>query len=486
MRENVFSHIQKLPIRYFDNLPAGKIVSRITNDTEVIRDLYVTVLATFFTSTIYIIGIFTALTLLERKLALICLILIPFIILWLIVYRKFASKYNLKIRSLLSELNAKINESIQGMTVIQAFGQQKRTEEEFDKLNHQHFKYQNKLLNLNSLTSHNLNGVLRNLSFIALIYYFGNQSIHLNVISVGVLYAFVDYLTRLFQPIQGIVNQFANLEQARVAAVRVFELLDEEVEEMGSKGLERYQGHVIFKDVSFGYKDGEHVLKNISFEARPGETIALVGHTGSGKSSIMNLLFRFYNIQKGKIFIDGIDISNATRQSIRRHMGIVLQDAFLFSGTIASNVNLNDQEITREKIQKALLDVGAKDLLNSLPSGLDEPVLEKGSTLSSGQRQLISFARALAYDPAILVLDEATANVDTETELVIQRALEVLKKGRTTFIIAHRLSTIKNADQILVLDHGQIMERGSHEELMLKKGKYFQMYQLQKGNKAVS
>ncbi|MDP4086038.1 MAG: ABC transporter ATP-binding protein [Bacillota bacterium] len=487
MRENIFSHIQQLPIRYFDHLPAGKIVSRITNDTEAIRDLYVTVLATFFTSTIYITGIFIALTLLEVKLALICLILIPIIFMWLIVYRKFASKYNHKIRSLLSELNATINESIQGMSIIQAFGHQEKTKEEFEKLNYKHFNYQNKLLHLNSLTSHNFLGVLRNLSFAVLIYYFGHKSIHLDsMISLGVLYAFVDYLSRLFQPIQGIVNQFANLEQARVAAVRVFELLDEEGEEMDSKAMAPYQGHVIFDDVSFGYKEGEYILKNISFEAKPGETIALVGHTGSGKSSIMNLLFRFYTINKGKILIDGTDISKATRQSIRKHMGIVLQDAFLFSGTIASNINLNDSEITREKIEKALLDVGGKDLLDSLPNRFDEPVLEKGSTLSSGQRQLISFARALAYDPAILVLDEATANIDTETETIIQAALDVLKKGRTTFIIAHRLSTIKNADQILVLDHGRIVEIGTHEELMLKKGKYFQMYQLQTENKAVS
>lgn len=483
MREDVFAHIQRLPIRYFDNLPAGKIVSRITNDTEAIRDLYVTVLATFFTSVIYMIGIFFALFLLEVKLALLCLILVPIIAVWIVIYRKFASKYNHKIRSLLSEINAMINESIQGMTIIQAFGRQKKTKAEFERVNQEHFNYQNKLLSLNALTSHNLVGVLRNLSFAVLIYYFGSKALQIeNVLTIGVLYAFVDYLNRLFQPIQGIVNQLAQLEQARVAAERVFELLDEAGEDVEETSTERYKGHVVFDHVSFGYKENEYVLKDISFQARPGETVALVGHTGSGKSSIMNLLFRFYDFQKGKILIDGTDIKNMSRQNTRRHMGIVLQDSFLFTGTIASNVSLEDEQISREKIEKALRNVGADHLLEGLSKGIDEPVLEKGSTLSSGQRQLISFARALAYDPAILVLDEATANVDTETETIIQEALDVLKKGRTTFIIAHRLSTIKSADQILVLDNGQIVESGNHDELMSKMGKYYQMYQLQKGS----
>jgi ATP-binding cassette subfamily B protein len=238
---------------------------------------------------------------------------------------------------------------------------------------------------------------------------------------------------------------------------------------------------VEFQDVTFSYVEGEPVLKNISFEANQGETVALVGHTGSGKSSIMNLLFRFYDIKQGKIVIDGQDIMDLSKQELRQHMGIVLQDPFLFTGTISSNVSLDNPEITREQVEKALTDVGAMPFIQNLPKGLDEPVIEKGSTLSSGQRQLISFARALAYNPAILILDEATASIDTETEAVIQDALDVLKRGRTTFIIAHRLSTIKSADQILVLDRGVIVERGSHDELMEEKGRYFQMYQLQQG-----
>lgn len=487
MREDVFSQIQKLPIQYFDHLPAGKVVSRITNDTETIKELYVTVLATFFSGVIYITGIYIALFLLDPRLASICLLLIPILIVWFILYRKYASVYNHKIRSLLSDINGNINESIQGMTIIQAFRRQKKAKDEFETWNEEHFSYQNKLLSLNALTSHNLVGVLRNISFVVVIWYFGGASLGIgSIISLGVLYAFVDYLGRMFGPITGMVNQLANLEQARVSAVRVFELMDEAGVHVSEERHPRYEGNVSFESVSFAYKENEYVLKDISFQAEKGETVALVGHTGSGKSSIMNLLFRFYDIEKGKILIDGEDIQQLSKQAIRQHMGIVLQDPFLFSGTIASNVSLEDPTIKMDKVKKALEDVGAMDFISALPKGLEEPVIEKGSTLSSGQRQLISFARALAFDPAILILDEATASIDTETEAVIQKALEVLKKGRTTFIIAHRLSTIKNADQILVLDRGEIVERGNHEELMERKGRYYQMYQLQQGGKGLA
>jgi ATP-binding cassette subfamily B protein len=483
MREDVFGHIQRLPIQYFDNLPAGKVVARITNDTEAIRELYVTVLATFFTSVIYIIGIYIALFILNVKLAAICLFLLPAIYAWILIYRKYASKFNRVIRSRNSDINAMINESIQGMNIIQAFEKEKDTLKDFEKLNHEYFTYQNKLLSLNSLTSHNLVGVLRNLIFVTFIWYFGGQSLQpLSVISLGMLYAFVDYINRLFQPVQGIVNQLANLEQALVAGERVFKLLNEPGENVSTERITRFKGNVKFENVSFAYKEGEYILKNLDFEAKHGETVALVGHTGSGKSSIMNLLFRFYDSGKGKITIDGRDIETIPRQTIRNHMGIVLQDPYLFTGTIASNVSLDDPSISREKVEKALKDVGAEKVFRNLENGYDEPVIEKGSTLSSGQRQIISFARALAFNPAILILDEATSSIDTETEALIQEAMEVLKKGRTTFIIAHRLSTIRNADQILVLDRGRIVERGTHDELMTSNGKYFQMYQLQQGS----
>ncbi|MDN4526976.1 ABC transporter ATP-binding protein [Fictibacillus fluitans] len=482
LRQDVFSQIQRVPITYFDNQPAGKIVSRVTNDTEAIKELFVNVLSNFFTGIIYMAGIFTALFILDARLAMITMVLVPILLVWIKLYRKVASKYNHIIRSTLSDINGMVNESIQGMPIIQAFRRQKETVKEFEDMNQTYFSYQNKLLSLNGLTSHNLVSVLRNLAFVALIWYFGGASLKADaLISVGVLYAFVDYLNRLFQPITGMVNQLAQLEQALVSAERVFVLLDESGMDVDVRKTPRYEGNVSFRDVSFAYNEGENVLNHISFEAKQGETLALVGHTGSGKSSIMNLLFRFYDIKQGKILIDNKDIMAMPKQVLREHMGIVLQDPFLFSGTIASNISLDDPSITREMVEKALTDVGAMPFVQNLPGGLDEPVIEKGSTLSAGQRQLLSFARALAFNPAILILDEATASIDTETEAIIQNALDVLKQGRTTFIIAHRLSTIKNADQILVLDRGKIMERGTHQSLMKEGGRYYQMYQIQQG-----
>ena len=480
LRQDVFGHIQTLPIQYFDNLPAGKIVARITNDTEALRNLYVQVLANFATSFISIAGVYIALFILNWKMAMLALIMIPIIYLWMILYRKVASKYNHVIRKKIADLNAMINESIQGMTIIQAFRREEQMTKEFDEMNEEHYAYQRKLLFLDSATSFNLVNVLRLLMFMIFIIYFSMQSITTTeIVSAGTLYAFVDYLTRLFNPITNVVNQFSQLERSLVAGNRVFKVLNTSGEIVSEETMPRYDGHVVFEDVSFAYKNEDYVLKNLNFEAKRGETVALVGHTGSGKSSIMNLLFRFYDPSKGKIYIDGMDITAMPRQTIRQHMGIVLQDPYLFTGTICSNVSLNDSRISRDKVEEALKAVGAERVLKNLEKGIDEPVVEKGSTLSSGQRQLISFARALAFDPAILILDEATSNIDTETEEIIQHAMDVLKKGRTTFIIAHRLSTIKNADRILVLERGVIKEQGTHDELLEQGGIYEQMYQMQ-------
>lgn len=483
MRSDVFGQMNRLPIRYFDNLPAGKVVSRITNDTETIRELYVTVLANFFTGTIYMAGIFTALFILNASLASICLLILPVLAVWIYVYGRKAKRYNRTIRSAVGEINGVINESIQGMQVVKAFRGERKMEAEFEAINTRLFTFRNKLLSLNSWTGYNLVGVIRNIAFVAVIWYFGGEALSSPeaVVTLGVLYAFVDYLNRLFNPIVNIVNQLPNLETALVSAERVFVLLDEEGEDVSDRSMKRFEGSVKFENVSFAYKEGEYVLRDISFEAKQGQTVALVGHTGSGKSSILNLLFRFYDATRGTITIDGADIQGMPRQTMRDHMGIVLQDPFLFTGTIASNVSLDDPAISRERVEQALADVGAERWLLHLTKGIDEPVIEKGSTLSAGQRQLISFARALAFDPAILILDEATSNIDTETEAIIQNALEVVKKGRTTFVIAHRLSTIKSADLILVLDRGEIVERGNHEALMQRQGKYYQMVQIQQG-----
>lgn len=484
MRKDVYGQLQRLSINYFDRLPAGKVVSRITNDTEAIRELFVTVVSQFAASFMTLIGIFIIMFSLNTWMGFFALIVVPILIVWSIVYRKYASKYNHAIRSRLSDLNGMLNESMNGMTIIQAYGQEKNMKNEFNQINDEHFRYNNKLLFLDSATSHNLVGVVRSIILIAFVWYFGSLEVTgTSIASVGILYAFVEYITRLMNPIMQIVDQFSRLERANVAATRVFELLDYSGEEVSDEKIARYKGHVQFEHVWFAYKNEEYVLKDISIDAKPGETVALVGHTGSGKSSIINLLFRYYDASKGTIKIDGENIENHARQTVRQHMGIVLQDPYLFTGTIASNISLNDAHITRKQIEDALVAVGGERVLKNLPKGLDEPVIERGSTLSAGQRQLVSFARALAFDPAILILDEATSNIDSETEEIIQHAMDVLKKGRTTFIIAHRLSTIKNADQILVLDAGEIVERGKHDELLALGGRYSQMYELQSGNK---
>ena len=487
LRLDLYAHIQRLPVPFFDNLPAGKVVSRVTNDTEAVKDLFVAVLSNFSSGAVYMLGVYVAMFILDFRLGLICLFLVPLLIGWIYLYRRVATKYNTVIRSRLSEINAIINESIQGMSIIRIFRKQKQTQEEFEQLNNDYLFYQNKMLRLNSLTSHNLVNVLRNLTFALVLWYFGSAALGGldSAISLGVLYAFVDVLGRLFQPMTGIVNQLASLDLSMVSAGRVFELMDEKGEQVTDGSMPRYKGNVQFKNVTFAYKVTP-VLKDINFEAKQGQTIALVGHTGSGKSSIINLLFRFYDPQQGTITIDGQNVRDLPKQWIRQHMGIVLQDPYLFTGTIASNVSLDNEKISRERVERALCEVGADKILSDLPKGFDEPVVEKGSTLSAGQRQLISFARALAYDPAILILDEATANIDTETEALIQSALEVLKKGRTTFIVAHRLSTIRSADQILVLHRGEIVERGSHDELMEIDGRYRQMYHMQTGSSSSS
>ncbi|WP_053372452.1 ABC transporter ATP-binding protein [Paenibacillus sp. FJAT-27812] len=484
MRMDLMRHIQRIPLRYFDNTPIGQIVSRIANDTEAVRDLFMSFMATFVVSFVQLIGIFTALFILDVRLALYCLLLPPLFALIMVIHLKYSKRYITIMRARLSDMNAMINESIVVMPIIQAFRREKVTLDEFEVLNEDRYVNQIKQFRVFSLSSRNIVGTIGSLVTALVIWYFGRASLETSIM-FGVFYAFIDYLGRIFQPIIGIFDQLTNAQRAFVSAEKVFAILDMdgmEVEEVAD--VKRPEGVVKFDQVTFAYKEGENVLKQISFEARKGETVALVGHTGSGKSSIMNLLLGFYEPDKGVISIDGRDISTYSKQALRKHMGIVLQDPYLFAGDIKFNVSLYNKDISIDRVKRVLKDVGAAPFIEQLPGGYDELVVERGSTLSSGQRQLISFARALAFDPSILILDEATASIDSETEGLIQQALRVVSQGRTTLIIAHRLSTIRDADQILVLHRGEIVERGNHDALMALGGRYCKMYQLQKGEKA--
>ncbi len=479
IRMDIFRHIHRIPVRYFDNTPVGQIVSRVANDTENIKELYISFMSTFVVSGMNIAGVFIALLFLDWRMAIVCFALLPIYAAIMALHLKFSRKYVTAIRARLAEMNAMLNETIQVMPIIQAFRREQATNREFEQLNDDRYRNQVMQFRIFAFSGRNAVYFVGRLFTAMVIWYFGSQSLT-SAISFGVFYVFIDYLGRIFEPIIGIFDQMMNAQRAMVSAERVFNLMD-------VKGMEieplaqapRPQGHVEFEEVSFGYNPGENVLSHISFQAERGETVALVGHTGSGKSSIMNLLLGFYEPSGGTIRIDGQDITGMSKQALRRHMGIVLQDPFLFTGDIRFNVSLHHADIDDAKVWQALREVGAESFVQQLPGGIREPVVERGSTLSAGQRQLISFARALVYDPAILILDEATSSIDSETEAIIQKALDVLRHGRTTFIIAHRLSTIKEADKILMLHRGEIVERGTHEELMALEGRYYRMYQLQ-------
>ncbi|MDR7076168.1 ATP-binding cassette subfamily B protein [Neobacillus niacini] len=482
LRIDIFSKVQSLGLRYFDQTPAGSIVSRVTNDTEAIKDMFVTVLSTFIQSGFLLTGILITMFVLDVKLALFCLIFIPLILLVMTLYRKFSSRYYLDMRERLSQLNAKLSESLQGMSIIQVFRQEKRLRKEFEDINEKHYNAGMKNIKIDGLLLRPAVDLIFIFGLIMVLNYFGIASLD-SPVEIGVLYAFVNYLERFFEPVNNMMMRLSLYQQAIVAGARVFRILDKQElapEQSEDSTLSVEEGRIEFKNLTFSYDGKRDVLKNISFTAQPGETVALVGHTGSGKSSIINLLMRFYEYEKGEILIDGQSIRSFSKDELRDKMGLVLQDPFLFYGTVRDNITLH-HHLTDEQVEDAAKFVQAHTFIEKLEDSYHHKVVERGSTFSSGQRQLIAFARTIAANPKILVLDEATANIDTETEEAIQTALAKMREGRTTIAIAHRLSTIQDSNLILVLHQGEIVERGTHQELLALGGLYHKMFLLQNG-----
>ncbi|BBA93058.1 ABC transporter ATP-binding protein [Streptococcus ruminantium] len=480
LRNQAYDIMQRLPIAYFDDKPAGKIATRIVNDTETLRTQFYGTLVYVFNNIVRLGFTYGVLFYMNAILGWLMLVLIPLYVGIQAFYKKMTDKPMKDFYDARSDVNTQVNETMNGASLIQLFGQEESVMEEFEATADKMRQADNKIIWAQSLATWNLSGFLQNLVVTGILTVVGYQFLKGQAgVTAGRLFVYINYIEGVFIALGALVQQFPNLLRSFETGKRLMALLEEKVESDSDRTLMVGQGQVIFDHVYFGYEANQSVLRDISIQADKGETIALIGHTGSGKSSIMNLLYRFYDPQEGKVLIDGKNIRDYSRESLRSYMGIVLQDPYLFTGTIASNVSMNDDEADREKILQALEKVGAGPMLARLDRGIDEPVVEKGSAFSSGERQLIAFARTLYSDPKILILDEATSHIDTETEEIIQHAMEVVKEGRTTFIIAHRLSTIQNADQILVLDQGRIVERGRHEELIGLGGIYAQMYEIQ-------
>jgi len=488
MRREIFSHLQRLHPAYFDKNPVGRLVTRVTTDVDALNELFTSGVVTIFGDIFMLVGIMGVLIYLDWRVALVTFAVLPALFAVTMVFKRRVRVVYRKVRTRIAMLNAFIQENIVGMTVVQLFCQEDRKFEEYSELNRQHAE-----ANIETILHYSIfYPVVEILSAvaIALIVWYGGGQILLGALTLGGLVAFIQYSEKFFRPISDLSEKFNILQGAMASSERIFALLDTEDEirtpasahkASASASLlpEPRDGSVRFESVSFAYEGDDWVLRDVDVDVRPGEMVAVVGHTGAGKSTLMSLLMRFYDVQHGRVLVEGVDVRDWNLDNLRRQFGMVLQDVHLFSGTIASNIRLGDENISDEAVAAAAAAVNLDEWVATLPNGLEEEVTERGSSLSAGQKQLISFARALVHDPKILILDEATSNVDTHTELLVREALERLLAERTSIVIAHRLSTIQKADRIVVLHKGRIREVGTHQELLAERGIYYKLYQLQ-------
>ena len=480
MRKDLYRHIQSLGSRYFDITPVGKLVTRVTNDVEALNEMYSGILVQLFRNIVKIVGLAGVMLMLDVRLAAISFVLMPLVIGLTVLCQKIARNIYRLYRTRLTDINTFLSEHLSGMKIIQIFGRQERKFEEFHDKNTKLYKafYREMLM---YAVFRPLIYILSILSLM-IVLWFGSRNVFDEIISVGTLYIFSNYIRSFFDPIQELAEQFSTLQSSIASAEKIFTVMDEEEfipEIENPKQPDKITGKIEFDHVWFAYDGKNYVLKDVSFVINPGEKVAFVGATGAGKSSILNLIGRYYDIQKGHIYIDGIDIRQLSKKQLRSAIGQMQQDVFIFEGDVAYNIRLNDDAITDAQVKAAAEYVNASHFIEKLPQGYHEPVTERGATFSAGERQLLSFARTLAHNPSILVMDEATANIDTETEILIQEALEKLMDGRTTIMVAHRLSTIQHADCIMVMHKGRICERGTHRELLEQDGIYRKLYELQ-------
>lgn len=480
MRKDLYRHIQSLGSRYFDITPVGKLVTRVTNDVEALNEMYSGILVQLFRNIVKIVGLAGVMLVLDVRLAAISFVLMPLVIGLTVLCQKIARNIYRLYRTRLTDINTFLSEHLSGMKIIQIFGRQERKFEEFHDKNTKLYKafYREMLM---YAVFRPLIYILSILSLM-IVLWFGSRNVFDEIISVGTLYIFSNYIRSFFDPIQELAEQFSTLQSSIASAEKIFTVMDEDEfipEVENPKQPDKITGKIEFDHVWFAYDGENYVLKDVSFVINPGEKVAFVGATGAGKSSILNLIGRYYDIQKGHIYIDGIDIRQLSKKQLRSAIGQMQQDVFIFEGDVAYNIRLNDDDITDAQVKAAAEYVNASHFIERLPQGYHEPVTERGATFSAGERQLLSFARTLAHNPSILVMDEATANIDTETEILIQEALEKLMDGRTTIMVAHRLSTIQHADCIMVMHKGRICERGTHRELLEQDGIYRKLYELQ-------